>query len=172
MTTQERTVTTRTPTKTESRTLAELEQAEAQAMAQVAEARAAAQVLLDAEHQRRQQAQDVHDRELLADWQDSRRRLEEEINQAREGLGQAVLADPVWSAYRQQVLAQHRLRTLWMDTSMTNARLGRGEFGPAPAIDELTFDTLTGLVAADAEQQGRDEAQARHDARENAGAQS
>lgn len=172
MSTKERPVTTRTPTETERRTLAELEQAEADAMTQVAEARTAAQALRDAEHQRRQEAQEVYDREFLAAWQDNRRRLEQEIGEARTALREAVMADPVWSAYRQQVLAQHRLRTLWTDTSSTNARItGRGEFGPAPAIDELTFDVLARLVSLDAVMEGRDEQQARVEARENAGTQ-
>jgi hypothetical protein len=105
----------------------------------------------------------------MAGWNEDRRRLDAEAGAAREAFRAALLADPTWSAYRQQVLTQHRLRTRWLEASGTSARLGRGEFQPAPPIDELSFDMLTRIVAQSAEQEGTAEVAAGEAAREDVG---
>ncbi len=124
MTTKEKTVT--------APTLEQLEVAEHEAMAKVAEARRARDRLRAEQEERRTAALQEYDRQVLAGWNEDRRRLEGEAGAAREAFRAALLADPTWNAYRQQVLTQHRLRTRWLEVSGTSARLGRGAFQPAP----------------------------------------
>lgn len=139
-------------------------------MEKVAELRRASQAKRDEESARVAAARDEWDRQLLAAWPAERARLEREVQESRAAFRAAVLADPVWSAYRAQILAEHRLRTLWLDTSGVSARIDRGAFpGSAPAITELEFGDVARMVAQDAENQGGDEARAREAARENAG---
>jgi hypothetical protein len=173
MTTREKTVTarTRTATAAESQTLADLEQTEQEAMTRVAEARRAAQRLRDEDTERRRVAQEAHDRAVLAGYHDDRQQLESELAEATAALRTAILADPVWAAYRHKVLVQHRLRLRWLEMAGLSARLeGRTIAGTdAPRIDALSFEDIASMVALDAEQQGRAEQEARDDAREQAG---
>ncbi len=104
MTTKEKTVT--------APTLEQLEQAEQEAMAKVAEARRARDRLQRERENRRAAALEEYDRQVLAGWNEDRRRLETEAGAAREAFRAALLADPTWNAYGLRATARVQRRGL------------------------------------------------------------
>ncbi len=152
--------------------LDQLEQAEAQALTRAAEARAAADEVRARAEQARAHAERQHDERVLAEWREDRPRLEAEVLAARDRLKQALLADPVWSAYADLILAGHRVSTRWLEAASTHARVhgnAGGSWGSAPVTTPPTWAELVGLVEAAATELGRAEAAAREQARVDAG---
>lgn len=152
-------------------TLEELEQQQAEAQARVEEARAAADEIRRRAEQRRAEAQHQHDEDVIAAWKDDRDALDDAITQARQRLREAVLTDPVWSAFREVILTGHRRTTRTMEYASAVGRVRGPEAAamPIPHTGAPTWDELVRLVEDDATAQGRDEAQARDQAREDVG---
>ncbi len=153
------------------KTLDQLEQEASQAMAHVAEAQAAADAIRQRAEQARITAEQEHDRHVLEQWQQDRDRLAADISNAQQQLRHALLADPVWQAMRQLVLAGHRQTTRWMEAESThNCVHGTQQsWGPVPHTEALPYEQLLRMVENDATAQGRDEATAREQARVDAG---
>ncbi len=153
------------------KTLEQLKAEEEQAMARAAEARAAAREIRLRAQQRRADAQHAYDEQLIADWTEQHAQLEKDIAAARERLREALLADPVWSAYHDLILAGHRLTTRTLEVHGAMGRV-RGPMEGTPQVPHLyppTFEELARMVEDAATGQGRAEAQAREQAREDVG---
>lgn len=157
------------PTKTP--TLEQLEQEQAEAMARVEAARTAANHLRQQAEQRRADAQHEHDEAILRDWRQDRQALEDDITAARQRLRAAVFADPVWNAYRDLVLAGHRLTTRSLEYYSTSSRIRGPQAGApsVPTLDPPAWEELARIVADDAQAEGREQAAARDEAREDVG---
>lgn len=82
-----------------------------------------------------------------------------------------LLADPVWSAFREVILTGHRRTTRTMEYAGAVGRVRGPEAAnmPIPHTDAPTWDELARLVVEDATAQGRDQAAARDQARVDAG---
>ena len=149
--------------------LQQLEQAEQDAMARVTEARAAAeQVRLRAERARAQ-AEHQHDEKVLVEWSADRADLQAAATAARERLYAAVLADPVWSAYAELLLVQHRITTRSLEASGASGRLHGKTWAPGAPLAPPDYATLAAFVEQHASARGWDEANAREQARADAG---
>ncbi len=129
-------------------------------LARVAEAQAAADAIRQRAEQARITAEQEHDRHVLEQWQQDRDRLAADISNAQQQLRHALLADPVWQAMRQLVLAGHRQTTRWMEAESThNCVHGTQQsWGPVPHTEALPYEQLLRMVENDATAQGRDEA--------------
>ena len=150
-------------------TLEELDQAEQQAMVRVAEARAAARELRDRREERRAQAQKRHDEETLAAWSRDRNALDKAVDEARENLRQAVLANPMFKAYGDLILAAHRRTLRSAEASGVSARRTGRSWVPEPMPMPPDFDMLVTIVEQDATDRGRAEQQEREQRRVDAG---
>lgn len=150
--------------------LDQLEQAAQEAISRAAEARAAAEQVRRRAEQARSAALAEHDEEVLRAYAEDRAQLDADLDAARRRLDEAVLADPVWCAYADYVLAGHRRTTRSLAAGQTAARLhGNAGFPPTPGVILPTWADVLQMVTRHAEEQGRAEAAAREQARIDAG---
>jgi len=125
----------------------ELERIAAEATTRAAEAAAQARAIRAAAAEQRQQRIEDYDRQVMASYR--RADGDDAVAEARKALHSAILADPVWSAWLQLLVAQHKRLADLTEASGASARLGRGPFpnDTQTTIDQPDFDLLARFVA-------------------------
>ncbi len=150
-----------------------LDELEAEAQAAInkaAQARAAAEQVRQRAEQARAHAEREHDQQVLQEWRQDRQQLDADVEAARQRLTDAVLADPVWTAYADLALASHRRTTRSLEAGGTAARVSGGAgFQPTPGVYMPGFEDLATVVQRHAEERGQAEAAEREQRRVDAG---
>ncbi len=107
---------------------------------------------------------------MLEEWRADREQLDRDVEAARQRLTDAVLADPVWSAFADLALASHRRTTRSLEAGSTAARVSGGAgFQPIPGVSLPGFEDLVTMVRRHAEERGQVEAAEREQRRVDAG---
>lgn len=125
---------------------------EAEAAQRLAQARAAVQRARVEAAERKRQAQVEHDRRLVEEYRTERVTLAAEAEAAAEAFRAAVLADPLFAAYRAQRVAEHRARLRAYEHGSAVMRLTGREWNSAdaPRIREFSLVEVVALVDRDA----------------------